>query len=232
MIRGWNGQAGTPQERHGLGASLARCSRCMAHALMLTPATATLFRACYKLPTAPEARELEGTSPPARLSSLLVSIAWQDSSRNPPYPSSSFPGHGPASRSDGGRAERAGGTAGPCRPCRAAGGAARGNPGRRDAGNQVSAAPPPPSPPSRCRRRRRETLRLLPRLLALLHLDPTCSLGPHRTWRLALHPCCRNRGKGQYGCSHYRRRVKFITPCWSVGSFAGQSRLGTCSPLI
>ena len=28
------------------------------------------------------------------------------------------------------------------------------------------------------------------------------------------HPRCRNRGKGQYGCSHYRRRVKFITPCW------------------
>ncbi|EFN57272.1 hypothetical protein CHLNCDRAFT_21534, partial [Chlorella variabilis] len=24
---------------------------------------------------------------------------------------------------------------------------------------------------------------------------------------------CRNRGKGQYGCSHYRRRVRFITPC-------------------
>ncbi|KAL4856014.1 E3 ubiquitin-protein ligase [Chlorella vulgaris] len=23
----------------------------------------------------------------------------------------------------------------------------------------------------------------------------------------------RNRGRGQYGCSHYRRRVKFITPC-------------------
>jgi hypothetical protein len=29
-------------------------------------------------------------------------------------------------------------------------------------------------------------------------------------------PCLlayRNRGRGQYGCSHYRRRVKFITPC-------------------
>lgn len=25
--------------------------------------------------------------------------------------------------------------------------------------------------------------------------------------------CCRNRSKGQYGCPHYRRRVRFITPC-------------------
>mgnify|MGYP001811539609 CR=1 FL=1 len=25
--------------------------------------------------------------------------------------------------------------------------------------------------------------------------------------------CSRNRGKGQYGCTHYRRRVKFVTPC-------------------
>jgi hypothetical protein len=24
----------------------------------------------------------------------------------------------------------------------------------------------------------------------------------------------RDRGRGEYGCRHYRRRVKFITPCW------------------
>jgi hypothetical protein len=24
----------------------------------------------------------------------------------------------------------------------------------------------------------------------------------------------RHRGRGQYGCRHYRRRVRFITPCW------------------
>jgi hypothetical protein len=24
----------------------------------------------------------------------------------------------------------------------------------------------------------------------------------------------RDRGRGDYGCRHYRRRVRFITPCW------------------
>lgn len=24
----------------------------------------------------------------------------------------------------------------------------------------------------------------------------------------------RDKGRGQYGCRHYRRRVRFITPCW------------------
>ena len=24
----------------------------------------------------------------------------------------------------------------------------------------------------------------------------------------------RGRGKGEYGCKHYRRRVRFLTPCW------------------
>lgn len=26
----------------------------------------------------------------------------------------------------------------------------------------------------------------------------------------------RDRGRGQYGCRHYRRRVRFIAPCWYV----------------
>jgi hypothetical protein len=33
-------------------------------------------------------------------------------------------------------------------------------------------------------------------------------LGPEELQEL------RDRGLGQYGCRHYRRRVRFIAPCW------------------
>lgn len=28
----------------------------------------------------------------------------------------------------------------------------------------------------------------------------------------------RNRGVGEYGCAHYRRRAKLVAPCWCVSA--------------
>ena len=38
----------------------------------------------------------------------------------------------------------------------------------------------------------------------------------------------RDKGRGEYGCRHYRRRVRFITPCWYV-SFFYCAHIHTCT---
>lgn len=66
-------------------------------------------------------------------------------------------------------------------------------------------------------------------LLPTLHF----SAAPAIPILLPLHSTARrNRGKGQYGCPHYRRRVKFITPCWWVGlGRLGKARWAVHVPL-